>query len=231
MTGIPLAPSVARYSRASSYALLLPIRRTAAASSTMRKSGALSSRNSRLALTLPTCLSKRDFVTLPWSSTTRFLERGSGVERVITRIQSPRSPRRSNIRPGRCSWQPTSCRLLSTGAGWCCSVRPPHRQHMLTLAVSPYRVKVMSKTTRDEKAAALERWADNVEPGDLIAVDASALRQLAKLTDQREALDRAITEAVHASRQANRSWSKIGAMLGVSKQAAQRKYGRHVGSA
>ena len=117
MTGIPLAPSVARYSRASSYALLLPIRRTAAASSTVRKSGALSSRNSRLSLTLPTCLSKRSFVTLPWSSATRFLERGSGIERVITRIQSPRSPRRTNIRQGRCFWQPTNCRLVSTGAG------------------------------------------------------------------------------------------------------------------
>jgi hypothetical protein len=97
MTGSPLAPSVARDSRASSYALLLPIRRTAAASSTVRKSGALSSRNSRLALTLATCLSKRNFVTLPWSSATRFLDRGSGVERVITRIQSPRSLRRSSI--------------------------------------------------------------------------------------------------------------------------------------
>ena len=89
----------------------------------------------------------------------------------------------------------------------------------------------MSKTTHDEKAATLEGWADNVEPGDLIAVDMSALRELAKLTDQREALDGAITEAVHAAREANRSWSEIGAMLGVSKQAAQRKYGRHVGSA
>jgi hypothetical protein len=97
MTGIPLAPSVARYSRASSYALLLPIRRTAAASSTVRKSGALSSRNSRLALTLPTCLSKRRFVTLPWSSASRFLGRGSGVERAITRIQSTRGGRRSRI--------------------------------------------------------------------------------------------------------------------------------------
>jgi hypothetical protein len=97
MTGIPLAPSVARYSRASSYALLLPIRRTAAASSTVRKSGAFSSRYSRLTLTLLICLSKRDFVTLPWSSATRFLDRSGGVERVITPIQSPRSLRRSNI--------------------------------------------------------------------------------------------------------------------------------------
>jgi hypothetical protein len=70
MTGSPLAPSVARYSRARSYALLLPIRRTAAASSTMRKSGALSSRYSRFALTLLMCLSKRDFVTLRWSRAT-----------------------------------------------------------------------------------------------------------------------------------------------------------------
>lgn len=97
MTGIPLTPPVARYSRASSYALLLPIRRTAAASSTVRKSGALTSRNSRLALTLATCLSKRNFVTLPWSSATRFLDRSTGVERVITPIQSPRSLRRSKI--------------------------------------------------------------------------------------------------------------------------------------
>jgi hypothetical protein len=44
----------------------------------------------------------------------------------------------------------------------------------------------MSKTTRDEKAAAFERWADNVESGDLVAVDTSVLRHLAKLADQRE---------------------------------------------
>jgi hypothetical protein len=115
MTGIPLAPSVARYSRASSYALLLPIRRTAAASSTVRKSGTLSSRYSRFALTLLICLSKRNFVTLPWSSTTRFLDRGSGVERVITRIQSLRSLRRSNIL--RTTF--LAADELSFGVNWC----------------------------------------------------------------------------------------------------------------
>jgi hypothetical protein len=30
---------------------------------------------------------------------------------------------------------------------------------------------------------------------------------------------------VRAARSAHRSWSEIGAMLGVTKQAAQRKYG------
>ncbi len=84
----------------------------------------------------------------------------------------------------------------------------------------------MTKTSRAEKAVALERWADKVGPGDLVHVDTSALRQIAKLAEQREAKDNEVTDAVHAARRANRSWSEIGAMLGVSKQAAQRKYGR-----
>ncbi|HZJ27932.1 MAG TPA: hypothetical protein VFF40_13130 [Acidimicrobiia bacterium] len=37
-----------------------------------------------------------------------------------------------------------------------------------------------------------------------------------------------LTRAVIAARRSNRSWSEIGAMLGVSKQAAQRKYGREI---
>ena len=92
-------------------------------------------------------------------------------------------------------------------------------------------VDAMTKTTRADQAAALEHWADKVKPGELAALDTSALRQLAQLAEQREALDDDVTDAVHAARRANRSWSEIGTMLGVSKQAAQRKYGRHVASA
>jgi hypothetical protein len=92
-------------------------------------------------------------------------------------------------------------------------------------------VDAMTKTTRADKAAALERWADQAATDELAAVDTSALRQLAKLAEQREALDDEVTDAVHAARRANRSWSEIGTMLGVSKQAAQRKYGRHAASA
>jgi hypothetical protein len=51
------------------------------------------------------------------------------------------------------------------------------------------------------------------------------LRQIAELVDQREHVDDDLTAAVHAARTAGRSWSEIGAMLGVSKQAAHRKYG------
>jgi hypothetical protein len=79
--------------------------------------------------------------------------------------------------------------------------------------------------TRAERAAALEAWADDVDPADLRAVDTADLRSIAQLVDQRDHVDHELTGAVRAARAAHRSWSEIGAMLGVSKQAAQRKYG------
>ena len=79
-------------------------------------------------------------------------------------------------------------------------------------------------TTRTERAANLETWADNVDVDDLRSVDTDALRQIVELVDQRQHVDQELDAAVHAARAASRSWSEIGAMLGVSKQAAQRKY-------
>ena len=83
----------------------------------------------------------------------------------------------------------------------------------------------MSKS-RAERAAALEAWADRIESSELVAADTAALRAISELAEQREQLDQALTDAVRSARSANRSWSEIGAMLGVSKQAAQRKYSR-----
>jgi len=79
--------------------------------------------------------------------------------------------------------------------------------------------------TRAERAAALEAWADTVDPADLRSADTDALRHIADLAQQRDDVDAELTQAVAAARAAHRSWSEIGAMLGVSKQAAQRKYG------
>ena len=79
--------------------------------------------------------------------------------------------------------------------------------------------------TRAEQAAALERWADEVEPEDLRVADTDALRAIAELADQRHRVDTELTRAVRSARRVHRSWSEIGTMLGVSKQAAQRKYG------
>ena len=85
----------------------------------------------------------------------------------------------------------------------------------------------MSKS-RAERAKALEEWAERVESSDLKEVDTEALRTIAELADHRELVEGELTEAVRSARQAHHSWSEIGAMLGVSKQAAQRKYGSKV---
>jgi len=82
----------------------------------------------------------------------------------------------------------------------------------------------MSKK-RAERATALEAWADTVEPADLRTADTGSLRLIAELAQQRDHVDAELAETVKAARASHRSWSEIGAMLGVSKQAAQRKYG------
>ena len=79
-------------------------------------------------------------------------------------------------------------------------------------------------TTRAQRAAALEAWADTVDVDDLIIANTDALRLIAQLAERRDGLDQALVDAVRTARGEHRSWSEIGTMLGVSKQAAQRKY-------
>ena len=78
--------------------------------------------------------------------------------------------------------------------------------------------------TRTDRAEALERWADDVDSADLKVAATEALRSIAELVEQRNEVDEDLTEAVRSARRSERSWAEIGAMLGVSKQAAQRKY-------
>lgn len=85
----------------------------------------------------------------------------------------------------------------------------------------------MSKA-RAERAKALEQWAERVESSDLKEADTEALRTIAELAERRDDVESELTEAVRSARQAHRTWSEIGTMLGVSKQAAQRKYGSRV---
>lgn len=83
----------------------------------------------------------------------------------------------------------------------------------------------MNKTDRTKRAEALEQWADAVDADDLVDVDTTALKALMDLAEQRTAVEEQLVDAVRQARAAHRSWSEIGLMLGVSKQAAQRKYG------
>lgn len=80
--------------------------------------------------------------------------------------------------------------------------------------------------TRAKRAAALEAWADDVDEVDLALADTDALKAIAEYADRRDRVEAALTEAVRAARSAGRSWNEIGTMLGVTKQAAQRKYSK-----
>jgi hypothetical protein len=85
---------------------------------------------------------------------------------------------------------------------------------------------VAISTSRTERTKALEAWADAVDPEDLVVADTQSLRMITELVERRSDLDAALVEAIRSARRADRSWSEIGAMLGVSKQAAQRKYSK-----
>ena len=83
----------------------------------------------------------------------------------------------------------------------------------------------MSKTDRAGWLEALEQWADTVNADDLATFDTIALQAVMVLAEQRTAVEAQLVAAVGEARPRKHSWSQIGAMLGVSKQAAQRKYG------
>ncbi len=84
----------------------------------------------------------------------------------------------------------------------------------------------MSSADRARKLEAFERWADLVEAEDLVVADSSALKTLVLLAESQTSIEVQLVEAVRRARADHQSWSMIAVMLGVSKQTAQRNYGR-----
>ncbi len=82
------------------------------------------------------------------------------------------------------------------------------------------------RPTRAQRAAALDARAADIDPVDLVEIDTDELKAIAQYAERRDRLETALTDAVRAARHNGRSWSEIGTMLGVSKQAAQRKYAK-----
>ena len=82
--------------------------------------------------------------------------------------------------------------------------------------------------SRTDRAERLEAWAETVAATDLREADTAVLRTIGELVERRDDVDASLTAAVEAARRARRSWSEIGMMLGVSKQAAERKYGHRL---
>ena len=82
------------------------------------------------------------------------------------------------------------------------------------------------KPIRTRRAEVLEDWANRVDQAELVEIDSDELKAIAQFAARRDLLEDALIEAVRAARQSGRSWSEIGTMLGVSKQAAQKKYAK-----
>ena len=79
-----------------------------------------------------------------------------------------------------------------------------------------------------EKLTAFEKWAEEVDPADLEFIDSSSLKLVRKLADQRDETEKELAQAVVSAREDGWSWAMIGFMLGVTRQAAQQRYGAKV---
>ena len=76
----------------------------------------------------------------------------------------------------------------------------------------------------EQRAKAFEAWAEQIDTTDLEPSDTRALQAITRLTDLHKEVEAAIHEAVRRARQERHTWAEIGAMLGVTGQAAQHKY-------
>jgi len=70
----------------------------------------------------------------------------------------------------------------------------------------------------------IDAWLDSLNPAEITWRDATALRRLIAAQRASEAAEIELRDAVRAANESGLSWAAIGGMLGVSKQAAHRKY-------
>lgn len=72
----------------------------------------------------------------------------------------------------------------------------------------------------------VENMLDNLDPSTVKSRDAVHFRRIIAAQDGVARADRELHDAVRAAREAGDSWLSIGMALGVTKQAAQKRFGR-----
>lgn len=84
-----------------------------------------------------------------------------------------------------------------------------------------------SRAQLEQAAAEAEAWLDQLDPNDpSITVDDPAdLRAIAYAMAAVASAERAVGQAVAAARKNGRTWGDIAMILGISRQAAQKRYG------
>ncbi len=77
----------------------------------------------------------------------------------------------------------------------------------------------------EQATAEAESWLDSLDPATTSADDITDLRAIAQVVDALARDEARLTEAVTAARVHGRSWGMVARALGVTRQAAQQRYG------
>lgn len=72
----------------------------------------------------------------------------------------------------------------------------------------------------------VEQALDDLDPATVRARDAMHFRRIVAAREGVDRADRELHDAVRAAREAGDSWLSIGVALGVTRQAAQKRFGR-----
>ena len=80
----------------------------------------------------------------------------------------------------------------------------------------------------EQAAAAAEAWLDGLDPadGDLRVDDPEDLRQIARALRTAVEAEEVLTLSIGSARANGRSWNEIARVLGMSRQATQKRYDR-----
>jgi hypothetical protein len=85
-----------------------------------------------------------------------------------------------------------------------------------------------SNAELDRLAREFEQRADLLDPDKVKVDDASDLRAVAEAADAVAAAEARLREAVEVAHARGRSWGRIGVALGVTRQAARKRFGQAV---
>lgn len=90
----------------------------------------------------------------------------------------------------------------------------------------------MTRDTKIDEAAAAQEWLDQLDPNDpgVKVRDGRWLRQVREAADAAASAEDALRAAVAEARERGEPWGTIGMVLGVSRQAAQQRFGKGAGS-
>jgi len=81
-------------------------------------------------------------------------------------------------------------------------------------------------TNTQPKTTSVEEWLDDLDPDTVEFRDATHVRAIIAAAENVATADAELRAAVAAARASGDSWTVIGAALGITRQAAQQRFGQ-----